>query len=161
MSSRALRKSVSTVILLGLVVLLMAAGGAGAGGCKTVQGKVTLQPVTDPAQCSSVYGCGTGTIKGDLRGTFDVVTTSFVQSLDFATTGVVFTTADTVFTVLGGTLLSKDAVTLSMFSGDYAEVITITGGTGVYQGATGTLTAAGGTTATGASGAYRGTICTP
>ena len=127
--------------------------------CKKVEGQVTVEPVS--GECSSPYGCGAGTIKGDIKGTISVVTTSFLTSADTPTTGVVFMTADAVFTTSSGTLLTKDAITLSSTGGEYAEVDIIVGGTGSYAGATGTLTATGGSTAQGASGTYSGQICLP
>jgi hypothetical protein len=73
----------------------------------------------------------------------------------------VFLTADAVFDTPKGTITTKDAITLSPMSGEYAEVDTIIGGTGSYADATGTFVATGTSDAKGAKGSYSGKICVP
>ena len=177
MSTRSSRGFITTVVLLGLFILLLAESSAttvdaSANGCKKVEGRVNITSV--PSGCSSpLHMCGEGTIKGDIKGQVSVATTWMGLSAllpemppasplpGMSNAYVIFMTADTVFTTADGTLTSQDATTLSGLTGEYAEVITITEGTGSYAGATGTIIAAGTSSleSGSASGTYSGNIC--
>ncbi|MCU0508226.1 MAG: hypothetical protein MUC34_07475 [Anaerolineae bacterium] len=167
MSSHPVRKLVPVVCVMALLVAFAAAGSAGAigavnGDCMKVSGKVTMGPVS-PGECASPLGmCGRGDVTGHLKGGVFFSATEYLMSADTAATGVVFVTGDAIFNTRCGTLVTKDAITRAISgNGEYAEVITILGGTGCHAGATGRLVAGGSATADGASGSYTGEVCFP
>ncbi len=167
MSAHRARWAIPTLIMLAAVILALAASSAGpvnagSNGCKKVSGRIVLEQVTGP-ECSSPVGlCAKGVVKGGVRGTVFVVVTSALPSGDTPTTGVMFTTGDAVFKTDSGTLLTKDASTLSTSGAmEFAELNTVVGGTGSYEGAWGTLVATGDNSPDGTSGVYSGQICTP
>jgi hypothetical protein len=161
-SSRSRRR---TLLLSGgalvAIALPLAASVAQAAGCSAVQGKMTLVPVTGP-QCQSAVGiCTTGELKGGVSGTLSFIGTSVTQTVDTPTTAVVLATGDNTIRAKDGTLLTKDAIALrTTGNGEFAEVDTIVGGTGIYAGASGVLTATGTFDfVAGGSGRYTGEVC--
>lgn len=91
---------------------------------------MTIQPLPPTACDSELSICSTGQLRGGLAGTLAFTGTSLAPTMDTPSTGVSVLTGDTVMTVSGGTLRSKDAaVTRQGGTGDFAEVITILGGT--------------------------------
>lgn len=148
----------SASLLLGL-----AGSAAQAAGCQSVSGKMTLVPVSG-ADCASPVGvCAVGEFKGGIAGTLSFTATSVVPTADTPTTAVVLVTGDNLITTKTGTLATKDAIAQrTTGSGDFAEVDTIVGGTDVYAGATGSLTATGTySVETGGEARYSGEICLP
>jgi hypothetical protein len=145
------------------LLILIATQALAASGCKKVNGKFTLQPITGP-ECRSPVGlCAHGTFSGDLVGTSDFVGSSIIPSADTPTTAVIFVTGDTTFTTKSGDMLfTKDAISLrTTGDGEFGEVDTIVGGTGSRAGSTGALTATGTFTSAGGAGVYEGEVCTP
>jgi hypothetical protein len=86
-----------------------------------------------------------------------------VPTVDTPAAGVILLTGDSAFQLNDDTLSTKDAITLKATgNGEFAEVDVITGGTGVFAGTTGTLTATGTFTAdAGGSGSCTGDLCAP
>lgn len=76
---------------------------------------------------------------------------------------MVLLTGDNAIESAGGRVLTKDAIVLrTTGDGDFADVDTIVGGTGVWAGRTGVLRAQGSfTTAAGGEGRYAGEVCAP
>jgi hypothetical protein len=131
--------------------------------CKQIKGKFTLQPLAPTARASPIGVCSTGTIKGNLAGTISFTGTSLISTVDSPTTGVAVMTGDNRITTPDGVLLTKDAIVSRQGgTGDFAEVITIIGGTGKWIGATGYINATGiFDFANGGAGTSTGEICTP
>ena len=148
--------------LSALLTLLLVGSVAAASGCKKIDGKLTLQAFP-PTVCSSAISlCASATLKGDLAGVSDFTGTSQAVTADTPTTGVILLTGDNIIHTSGGDLLTKDAIVLrTTGQGDFAEVDTVVGGSGVWAGATGVFRAQG-TFANGVGeGEYIGEICTP
>jgi hypothetical protein len=144
-----------------VVVLALTSGALAAGKCQRVEGRFTLQPMLPPECTASLGICAAGTYRGDLKGTSTFIGTSLTQTVDTPTSGVVVLTGDNLIHTAGGDLMTKDAIVLQTSgAGDFAEVDTIVGGTGVWAGATGTLRAQGRfTLAAGGGGSYIGEVC--
>lgn len=161
-SGRHHRRWFATGGALVVLALPLAASIAQAAGCSSVQGKMTLVPLTGSDCLSSVGICTTGEFRGGITGTLSFVGTSLVPTVDTPTTGVVLATGDNTITVKDGTILTKDAIVLrTTGNGEFAEVDTIIGGTGAYAGASGALTATGTYGQAGGEGRYSGEVCLP
>jgi hypothetical protein len=133
--------------------------------CKTVSGHIADQSYSG-AECASPLGqCSAGRFSGALKGNFVASATSFTPSNDTATTGVLFFTADLVLHTREGDLFLKDAGVFNTTpggQGEHATVSTVTGGTGMYAGASGRLLETGTfTSEDGGYSDYTGDICTP
>jgi hypothetical protein len=133
--------------------------------CKTVSGHIADQPYTG-TECTSPLGqCSAGRFSGALRGDIVAAAPSFTPTNDTAATGVLFFTADLVLHTRDGDLFLKDAGAFNTTpggKGEHATVSTVTGGTGVYAGATGRLLETGTfTPEDGGYSDYTGEICTP
>jgi len=155
-------KLTTKVVAPAFLLVLIATQVLAASSCKKVKGKFTLESVTGPDCVSSVDICANGNFSGDFAGTSVFTGTSLVPSADTPTTGVVFLTGDTIISTNGGTILTKDAISLATTgAGEFGEVDTIIGGTGEWFGYTGKFTATG-TFANGSGeGTYSGLVCTP
>ncbi|HEX9945134.1 MAG TPA: hypothetical protein VGG03_24250 [Thermoanaerobaculia bacterium] len=129
--------------------------------CKAVHSRVDLA-AGDPTCGSAIGLCAGGMLYGNLKGNSEFVGTSFAPSVDTAATGVVLLTGDNTIHTQDGDIFTKDAIVLATTgAGEFAEVDTIVGGTGVYAGASGKFTATG-TFANGAGvGVLVGEICVP
>jgi hypothetical protein len=153
------------VLVVSVMTVLTLAGGAAvaAARCKKVEGSFTFQPVSAPICTAPVGVCATGTYRGSLKGASTFTGMSLTQTVDTPTTAVVLLTGDNLIHTAGGDLMTKDAIVLKTIgAGDFAEVDTIVGGTGVWAGASGTIRAQGTfALATGGQGNYVGEICRP
>lgn len=160
---RAQQWSKLVVVLAACVVVLGGVNGAAAAAlCKKVNGKLTLQTFAGPGCLSRIGLCATGAFTGDIAGTIAFTGTSFTETDDTPTTSVVFVTGDNVITTDSGILYTKDAIVLQQAApGNFTEVDVVVGGTGVWDGASGTITAGGVFGANGGEGRYKGEICTP
>ena len=107
--------------------------------------------------------CTSGELKGGVSAALSFIGTSLTQTVDTPVTGVVVATGDNTITAKDGTLLTKDAIVLrTTANGEFPEVDTIVGGTGIYAGAGGVLTATGTfDSVSGGSGRYTGEVCLP
>lgn len=136
---------------------------AAAARCKVVRGHVTSQTVTE--NCTSPIAlCAAGQFYGAIRGEFLLVATSLTPTQDTPVTGVYMFTGDNVVKTKEGEIYTKDAGALNLTpggSGDDISIVTITGGTGKYAGASGTLRAYGTFSETGGEFSYEGEVCTP
>lgn len=130
--------------------------------CKRVRARVTLQASATNDCESPIDLCATGSLRGDLAGTSSFIGTSSTGTADTPTTGVVLLTGDNRIETNDGVLLTKDAIVLKTTgAGEFAEVDEIVGGSGEYEGASGTLTATG-TFANGVGeGVLSGEVCVP
>jgi len=129
--------------------------------CRTVHSRIDLGASAGP--CSSPIGlCAGGVLKGTLQAHSDFIGSSFVATVDTPATGVVVLTGDNTIHAKDGDLYTKDSIVLATTgAGEFAEIDTVVGGTGLYAGAAGKLTATG-TFANGAGfGVLVGEICWP
>ena len=160
---------IATVILfavsLAAAALLSAPAGsaAAAAKCKNVRGHVTSQTLTE--NCPSPIGlCASGQFYGAIRGELLLVATSLTPTQDTPVTGVYMYTADDVIKTKEGDIYTKDAGALNLApgsTGDDVSIVTITGGTGTYSGATGRLRVSGTFSDAGGEFSYEGELCTP
>ncbi|HVF61362.1 MAG TPA: hypothetical protein VNJ70_16255 [Thermoanaerobaculia bacterium] len=141
---------------------LAAAPAAADASCKRIHAHLFLQADAEPTCGSPIGLCATATLQGSLTANTEFVGTSFLPTVDTATTGVVVLTGDNTFHTDSGDFFTKDAIVLSTVgAGEFSEVDVVTGGTGEWAGATGVLIASG-TFADGAGeGMIDGQICTP
>jgi hypothetical protein len=134
-----------------------------AAKCKNVRGHVTSQTLTE--NCASPIGlCAAGQFYGAIRGELLLVATSLTPTQDTPVTGVYMYTADDVIKTKEGDIYTKDAGALNLApgsTGDDISIVTITGGTGAYAGATGRLRASGTFSEAGGEFSYEGELCTP
>ncbi len=145
--------------------LLLAPAGkaAAANQCKNVRGHVTSRTVTENCP-SPIALCAAGQFYGAIRGELLLVATSLTPTQDTPVTGVYMYTGDDVIKTRTGDIYTKDAGALNLTpnsTGDDISIVTITGGTGKYAGATGTLRAYGTASEAGGEFSYEGEICTP
>jgi hypothetical protein len=149
-------------VAIGLALIITGQGASAAPQCKKVTGKFTLTPLTGPTCTSPVALCATGSYLGVIKATSEFVGTSFVSTVDTATTAVAILTGDNLIHTAEGDLMTKDVIAFrTIGAGEFAEVDTIVGGTGAWSGASGIITAVGTFGESGGEGSYSGEICTP
>lgn len=131
--------------------------------CKTITGHFEATVVPPPA-CTATPAlvCTAGRVWGGLQADY-AFTMRAAHAADPAMPWSNFFTGRSTITVTKGeTLDASDSGTIDFQAGGFASLITITGGTGPYSGATGQLRITGvfdpraGTT----QGDYTGTLCT-
>ena len=146
-----------------LTALALVSSGADAAGCKSVSGKIALTEASGEECESPVALCWDAGFGGNLAGEGRFTARSLTATADTPTTAVLVGTGDTRLTAKGGTLLTKDAVLLRTAGpGDLAAILTISGGTGDFAGATGSLRVEGTyLVGSGGAGSYRGEVCEP
>ncbi|HRC86994.1 MAG TPA: hypothetical protein PK413_15405 [Thermoanaerobaculia bacterium] len=128
--------------------------------CRKIHGRLLLAASTEPGCTSPIGLCANATLSGSLRGESDFVGSSFVPTVDTGATGVLILTGDNTLHLRGGDLLTKDAVVLATTgAGEFAEVDTVVGGTGFWEGAHGKYTATGLFANGSGQGSYEGEIC--
>jgi hypothetical protein len=149
-------------------VLLAAPGSAGAAAsCRTVEGSYDEHAVGGPDCLSPVGLCIAATYRGDLRGSLDGRATTIITTADTPTTTVALFTSDSTLSVTSGrhpgTLTIKNAGAFtSNPDGSIVDLQTITGGTGAFAGASGSLRASGTFFfATGGHSSWKGVLCLP
>ncbi|HJU41933.1 MAG TPA: hypothetical protein VJ691_03930 [Vicinamibacterales bacterium] len=143
-------------------VMLIVTAATAALSAATLRGHFSSVVKSD--LCASIVGiCTEGTLTGALKGTFTFTATSLTASVDSATTGVMFYTGDIRLTTRDGVLFCKDAGAFDVNApGAVSSVCSITGGTGEFAGATGTIQFVGTFTfADGGDGEYRAMITVP
>jgi len=152
-----IRKNASASLFV--LIFTVSAAAWARPNCLPVFSRVDL--AAGAPTCGSAIGlCAGGTLQGTLQANSDFIGTSFVSTLDTGATGVVVLTGDNTIHARGGDLYTKDAIVLATTgAGEFSEIDTIVGGTGVYAGATGKLNGTG-TFANGlGSGVLFGEIC--
>lgn len=151
-------KAVAVAVLVVITLVVVSQGALAESNCRRVRGVFTLTPFVEG--CNSLVGlCATGTFRGDIKGNSEFTGTSFTTVEGTATQLVV---GDNAIHTTNGDLTTQDVIVLSTNeAGDFAEVDTITDGSGEWSEATGVLKAIGTFTAAGGQGAYVGEICTP
>ncbi|HEV2803153.1 MAG TPA: hypothetical protein VGW12_21985 [Pyrinomonadaceae bacterium] len=161
------------IVFVALLVASIAAAGAlprvragqpPAAKCKQVRGHATSHTVP-AAECASPIGlCAAGQLYGGINGELTLVATSLTPTQDTPATGVFVYTADDIIRTKRGDIYTKDAGVLNLTpggTGDDMSISTITGGTGDYAGATGTLRIYGTFSDAGGEFNYEGQVCTP
>ncbi len=147
------------------LVLVSAAAHADSPRCHRVHYRVTLAASTEPGCTSPIALCAGGELRGSLSGTSDFIGQSFapiVDPVDPNSTHVALLTGDNTIHLRGGDLYTKDAIVLELVGdGNFGEVDTVVGGTGIYAGATGTITATGVFANGLGEGTAEGMICRP
>lgn len=132
--------------------------------CRPVNGSATTQVVPPPTCTSPVAFCTEGRVIGGLQGDLTLTATSFVPAGDPSIPSVSFFIGESVITARNGdTLVGTDAGAFDLSTGTVATLITWTGGTGQYAGASGYIRVAAdldGATGTVTS-TYTGVVCTP
>jgi hypothetical protein len=157
---------VSAIFFAALVAVALGSapvGKAAAAKCKNVRGHVTSQTVTENCP-SPIALCAGGQFYGAIRGELFLVGTSLTPTQDTPVTGVFIFTGDGVIKTKEGDISTKDTGALNLApgsTGDDVSIVTITGGTGAYAGATGRLRASGTFSEAGGEFSYEGEICTP
>jgi len=154
-----IRKNASASLFV--LILTVSTAAWARPNCLPVFSRVDL--AAGAPTCGSAIGlCAGGTLQGTLQAHSDFIGTSFVSTLDTGATGVVVLTGDNTIHTKDGDLLTKDAIVLATTGdGEFAEVDTVVGGTGLYEGASGKFTATG-TFANGAGfGVLVGEVCWP
>jgi hypothetical protein len=156
-----------TAFLLAAMALLLGGAGVNAqAACQTVHGFIDAHEQIPPT-CESASGqCGEGAYSGVIQGSYVNGDTSFITTLDSATTSVYGYTADTTaqVSVAGrqGTLLLKNAGFINVLTRQLAELESIVGGTGELAGASGLLFVTGTFDANNNGRfAYAGQVCLP
>ncbi len=153
-----LRDSRVTMLALTLCLAVIGTAMPARAECQKVAG--TMKETIIPAP-NDVNGRTLGTVDGVLKGANTAVVTSPDGS----------TSSDVIVTNRGDILTGNGAITLAPVSGSATEftvnvILTITGGSGRYSGATGRLTYMGlaqfSSSTTGTFDLiYRGSVCSP
>jgi hypothetical protein len=160
------RKSPIVVIAFAAVVLAASAANANST-CQRVTGFVEEAPLSGPACVSPVGLCTQFTFRGVLRGEGEFTAATFITTTDTATTGVVFSTGDSIIHARigsrqGDLIVKPAAVYHTAGEGELLDIQTIVGGTGDFAGASGVLTVVGNFLfPDGGTSAYDGSVCTP
>lgn len=134
--------------------------------CKRVTGYLEESLVA--TGCLSPVGlCTVAIMKGSMRGEARYTAASIMPSADTAATTVVFVIGDSTVVNVSiegkrGTLTIKNAAAYrTTGNGDLVDIQTITGGTGDFAGATGSIRVSGNfLAANGGKAEYDGTVCT-
>lgn len=154
----------ATVLSLAVVVTLIitAHSVTAQSDRKNVSGQVEIQAFSGP-ECTSPVGlCANVTFNGVLKGHGTFIVSSVTQTVDTPTTGVVLFTGDTLIETDKGQLTTKIAVLIrTTGAGEFSELDTIIGGTGRWQGTTGSLQVTGTFVDGVGSGKYTGSITLP
>jgi len=151
-------------------MLLLGGSNTFAQNCKPVHGHFINQVLVPSPPCESPLQppfsptCVSGKAIGVLKGDFLATVTEILLSKDTPVTGVVFLTADLVIHTKDGDLHLKEAAASDPDPegpGDLGDVVTIVGGTGKWDGATGRLRVYGNLTPTISDVTYDGDVCVP
>lgn len=153
------------LLLGGLMAFSLAALTTAAwAGCRPVNGHSVTQ-VIPPPECGSPVGfCTRGKVIGGLQGGLELTAASLVPAGDATILAVSFFTGQSVIQARNGdVLVGTDAGAIDLASGKATTLITWTGGTGQFDGASGQIrVSADLDLATGTVVSdYRGELCTP
>jgi hypothetical protein len=158
-----LARRASMYLAAGAVLVFASSSANASGQCLNVHGRFSLQPLSGPACRSSLGVCAQGTYIGGIRGDFVGTTTSFIPTADTPSTAILGYTTDVVIHTPTGDLTLKNAgVTHTAGDGEFTELLSATGGTGDWAGASGILQTAGTFVfPEGGDAVYEGVICIP
>jgi hypothetical protein len=157
-----------TIVMLAGCSMFLAASARAEGRCRAVNGHYAEQAIA-PTACPSPVGlCLEGEFSGGIRGVFQSTATSLTPTADTPVTAVVLFTGDGVIHAriggLAGDLFFKSAGSYrTVEEGDIVDLQVITGGTGGFANASGTLRASGTFDPANGTGMseYTGTVCLP
>ena len=161
-----MRKIASAGLAAAVVAMLIPMPRADARqSCRPVNGHFEAHLVPPPDCLSPVGVCTGGRVWGGLQGDYQFTMSKLVPTAEPETPSIFFFTGRSIVHTGGGDLHGVDTGTIDLppGQGGFASLITWTGGTGEWAGATGQirlrgfLDAAAGTT----SGDYEGSICVP
>lgn len=125
--------------------------------CRSVKGTIKARAGSSSAVTT------TGTLSGGLSGTYDF-TLNGTAPTPAVNNILLFVGSSTITTKKGHLLNGADAGAIDSVSpGNLVDLITITGGTGAFQNATGQIQVSGNFDASKGKGisTYKGKICTP
>jgi hypothetical protein len=160
------RKTLIAVSAFTAIVLSASAANANSN-CQRVVGFVEEAPLSGPACLSPVGLCTQFNFRGVLRGDGEFTAATFITTTDTTTTGVVFSTGDSVIHARigsrqGDLIVKPAAVYHTAGEGELLDIQTIVGGTGDFSGASGVLRVVGNFLfPDGGTSAYDGSVCTP
>jgi hypothetical protein len=147
MGIRLSRRSVLELVVLSIViagaVAIVASSSAGGSRSHSIEGRMVD---ISNFPCASATGvCSSFRAKGDLKGNGVVFVDSFPAQTATPPNGIAVSNAHTVLTTKKGELHCVEAALFDLNPGDHAfvDVCLITGGTGIYDGATGYIQEAG------------------
>jgi hypothetical protein len=144
------------LVIVGLAIVLSASHALASPACRSVRGRVIDQ------QSSGAHS--TGRMIGAIAGTYDVTVGPVIPA--GTQEGVVFATSNSVVHTKKGDLTFSETASLDLAETEGLNgvaLLTITGGTGDWQGASGHLLLSGyfhGDTGTG-EWDYQGEVCLP
>jgi hypothetical protein len=130
----------SLLFMVDIPALVASAPGTQAADqkCRPVKGHAVTTVVPPPACTSPVGFCTSGRIFGTLKGDLTLTTTQFIPTLDDTIPSVMFFVGQSVVTTKRGeTLTGTDAGAIDLADGTASTLITWTGGTGRFAGASG------------------------
>lgn len=154
------------LVLIPVLLAGLATTPALADTCTPVSGKFNEVIMSRDASPNDPAGRVVGTVDGTLAG----ATTAFITSISPARDGGLQVSTNNAFATLEGNLLfAKGSANWTFISNGFYQVdltLTITGGSGKYTNATGTINVLGVGNNVGAGTGqfiheYRGTVCTP
>ena len=145
-----------------LLSTLISSGAAWAkNDCKPVQGKFRSQTLP-PNECTSPVGfCTKGALTGALAGDYEFVAQQFIPANEITVPAANFYTGFSYVYTRRGQLYLTDTGALDLAEGRVSALLTVTGGSGIFERKTGYLYVYGASDpATGVNaGRYRGEIC--
>lgn len=159
------RNARALIAVLGALLVLGSANVGAAETCRNVQGYFNLVQISGAACTSPVGVCTGGKFSGDIRGGYYSPFFTITESAETPNTGVVLFTAQTVITgarvgARSGNLVLSEGGAYSTSDGAFGQLFTVSGGTGGFAGATGTLRGMGTyLPADGGGAVYAGKIC--
>ena len=134
-----MKKRAGLLLTAVMVAALTVAPAYADSNTKTVKGKFEEQAFTEG--CTSPVGlCAAGRFTGAIHGPFEIVVTNATPTSD---PNVLLLETMSVLHTKKGDLFLSGLTLLNTATGEFSSVDTITGGTGKYAGATGTLQSTG------------------
>jgi hypothetical protein len=142
MSNRLSRRTVLELVVLSIVIVgaiaIVASSSAGGSRSHSIEGRMVEIRNFFPPDCTAAADiCSSFRAKGDIKGNGVVFVDTFPGP--DPQTGLALSTAHTVITTKKGELRCTEAAVFDVFGPDHAfvDLCVVTGGSGIYEGATG------------------------